>query len=98
MTAALLMAGSAAAQTGATSAAAAQPGPSSEPLAEKAAAAAQPARTERVCKAESIANSRLKKKKVCMSRTEYERVRNAQKQMVREQMDQGGAQANQGGG
>ena len=90
--AATLIGGTTAAQTSAT--------PSPERRADPVvpAAAAKPVRTEQVCKAEPIANSRLKKKKICTSRADYERTRNAQKQMVRDQMQRGGEQANQGGG
>ena len=98
LTAGSALAQTAAPQTAAPSAGAAQTTPSIQPGAEKTLSAVAPRRTERVCKSEPIANSRLKSKKVCMSRSEFERVRNAQKEMVRDQMNQGGVQANQGGG
>ena len=100
---AALMAGSAAAQTAAPQSAAppaaeARMGPSPQPIGEKKPPAAPAPKIERVCKSEPIANSRLKSKKICVTRSEYERTRAARKQMVREQMEKGGAQTSQGGG
>lgn len=85
----LLTAGTALGQTAA-------PAAPTTTAAEPATAGAS-ARTERVCKTEPIANSRLKSKKVCMSRAEYERVRNEQKLSVRDSMQRGGVQRGQGG-
>ena len=86
VTAALLTGGTAAAQAPAAS--------------KPASAAAVPAkaqgasaRQDRVCSSEAIANSRLKTKKVCISRAEHERIQNARKLMVRENLAQGGVQA-----
>lgn len=88
--AALFLSGSALAQPASPT-----PEPTTTSAAATTAKAATSRRSERVCKQEPIANSRLKSKKVCMSRAEHERMRNAEKLMVREQLQSGGVQAKQ---